>query len=418
MPLRVWTALSAAFLFAACTAPSVSESPAPELVPLDVVVDVRSEGDFRVSGVAWVGPCTIWVVGERWGLLVEIDLSSGAERVLGHLPGRPAGGRLSAAPGGEVVWAGTTNPPALFFVRIKSKAATAVVVPPHPWTNRALLGSIAALQRGVVVAPLGAELTMSPRPWVEAPIAWVVDQRGDVNRQFGLVRDAGGRYLSAATAAVAIGESDGRLGLLDLHEARLAWYSSDSITTPDTVVQLPRYLHPPASWEDVWTVPWLDIGADQPRAYAVPQLVAASIGNDGSLWVVRNRRVSWDATDSRLGRSVYATPGTWRVGGQWLEAIDPDGVTRAAFDLGDGGVRNVESRDAKTAFLIGPGRSLRLVQRGSDAGVKPRCETGFRPTISINASDSPYDLHELSAVKMMAPQEGRVEPSKSEGRSP
>lgn len=371
-----------------CENPTVQPtgSPPPR-ESLHVMATINAEG-FAASGLALIGDCKAWVVGASWGLVVEVDLPSGNSRVIGQLPGRVRRARLEPGPPGRLlVWSQST--PTLGWLDTRTTTFHPLPLPSHPWTPMTAGPSVPLGSGGIATAPIGgAELLRSPRPWLHAPLMWILDRDGHPIQSLGAIPDLGGDYLSAAWSQVRLGSDENRLLVAHLAEATLEIRSiengtSQNGTVPSTV-ELPKYFRAPEIWEDVWEPEWL-LNGDQPRVYLVPQLAAARFAPDGRLFAIRNGAARWNRSDSPIARGQYARPGGWEVTAQWLEVFDTNGVLLGAYALPEGHTTRLVPDGVGNLFLWGTDGSISVIR---DPTGPTSCEIRA-PVIDIPYIDAP-----------------------------
>lgn len=205
------------------------------------------------------------------------------------------------------------------------------------------------------MAPIGgADRLRSPRPWLDAPLVWILDRDGRLVQSLGTIPDLGGDYLSAAWSQVRLGRHEDKIAIAHLADATLEIRSTKDGTGPNgtgaLIVELPKYFRAPEIWEDVWQPEWLLNGA-QARVYHVPHLAEASFTPDGRLFAIRNGAAKWNESDSPLVRGKFERPGGWEVTAQWLEVFGTAGVLLGAYALPEGLITRLVADGVGNLFL-------------------------------------------------------------------
>lgn len=370
--------------------PLIESSPLPVRDSLKVEVTIETGGDFIPSGALRLDECRLLLVGAKWGSLVELNLSSGRERAVGRLPHFPSGTLLEPGAPGTVL-AYSAYPPQLFSIDVERGVSLKIPLPAHPWSGRRVSGPVGYLGDGnVAIAAFGFGPIKAPRPWVDLPIAWVVDRAGDVMGSIGVARDLGGRYLASVTQSVVIGRAAQSYAVaINLHDATVTWYDlHEGAIVQVGQVRLPEYFQSPQPSEDIWTVPWLDEGGDQVRTYVVPQLARATVAPDGRLWVVRNGGVRWEVRDSHLGQSVYRRAGNWRIQDHWIEVYSRWGALLGAYHLPHGPPESLLVDTFGGVALVGLDGTVVLAREPQGGSAWGNC-VGLSRRHSLAAADHP-----------------------------
>lgn len=387
---RISRALTLSLLIhlSGCENPRVRPTGSPPLrEPLEVASTIRIDG-FSASDLAPVGDCKVWIVGASWGLVVEVDLTAGESRVIGQLPIRVRRPRLEPGPPNQLlVW--SKNTPTLGWIDLGTSTFRPIHLPSHPWTPLTAGPSVALASGMIAMAPIGdTERLRSPRPWLSAPLVWVLGHDGRLVRTLGSIPDLGGDYLSAAWSQVRLGRHEDKLLVVHLAEATLEIRSIEAGTDRSgpvtSTVELPKYLRAPKIWEEVWQPAWLLNGA-QPRVYFVPQLAEARFAPDGRLFAIRNGDAKWNRSDSPLVRGKYERRGGWEVTAQWLEAYGTSGALLGTYALPEGHATRLVADGVGHLFLWGTDGNISVIR---DPTGPSACQIRT-PVIEIPYVDSP-----------------------------
>ena len=379
---------------ASCSEPRATWiSDGPTLQELDVVGAISGDS-ISVSGIVRIAPCRVLLAGRKWGAIVEIDLRTGRENLIGRLPHWPIGTRLERGWEDEIfAWSSGSN--VAMRLRATPMTSLSMVLPPHPWTDHVVGPMIVYRDTLLALAPLGVEKEIrSPRPWTQAPLVMVVSQRGRLQGTVDWVPDRQGLYLSSAQAQVRLGVLGDTILVASLSEAVITKHGQTDLDVWEPIdrARLPRYFSIPEAWEAVWPVPWLDEASEQVRVYTVPHFSEGTFGPDGTFWAIRNVRVRWNRRDSRLAQRVYGMAGRWEVTDQVLELYSNDGILVEAYRIpdGEGSVSSVYVDEGAEFFLVGPDGAVTVV--ANPRSMQQLCEGAVWP-ITLATVDSP--THEV-----------------------
>lgn len=391
-PRSVTRVMSLGFvsLVGGCEGPhTVQIRESPDVQPLTVLSTIRGK-DFYASGLVSAVNCKLLVAGATWGLTVEVDIASGESRLLGQIPTQAHETRLESSPEGRILaWSQDSH--VLGWIESSNATFRPISLPVHPWVGAAVGPTLPLANGRIAVAPIGGRPNVrAPRPWLTAPLVYVLNEDGTVVRTVGEVPDAGGYYLSAARSQVRMGRHRDTLLVVRLFDATVFRFplreSADSNVTTSRLL-LPQYFRSPQPTEDVWEAPWL-LNGSQPRIYQVPQLAEAAFASDGRLFVIRNGGANWDRSDSPLAKRMYKTAGRWKVTRRWLEVYDIDGERLDAYSLPGDEATRITADDLGRLFIWHGDGSISIVNDPTSAPVNA---CGSMPTtIDIPFVDSPH----------------------------
>lgn len=347
----------------ACHSPAESLTPdsaRPRLSELEVLGTIRS-GDFTPSGIVHLEDCITLAVGADWGTLAVLDLSTGAARLVGSLPGGPRDAHLRQRGASIIAW----WPDGRSIAWIDPDSGVYRITHPqdHQWSIDAGGPATIVSPHAVAVLPLGDGRRV-PSPQPERVTAEIEILRADGSRvaSLGQVAQRGGRYLTATLAEGALTTASDTLVVLRLTDGRLErWVQVDS--SGDWALSgthaLISYFLPPEPWEEVWQPPWLINGA-QVRVHWVPHVAVAYFSSYG-LVTVRNGGATWTSDDTPYARRIFSRPGGWIVDAQWLEFYDFQGRLMGAFSPPQGRVSRIAGGGG-LLFFWGEGREIRIVR--------------------------------------------------------
>lgn len=348
-PYLLCCAVSCVFFTSACDGGSLRDAALADVAmprsPLPVVARIIANDSFYVSGIAQTG-CSLIVVGGEWGTIARIDPDGKLDTVLRRVPGAGPGTRLESGDGGRVLfW--SNNPPS-WGVLQPDLAVESMTVPVHAW-GEAMSGPVFALHGQYVMVPFG-DLRVrraAPRPWVPAPLAYVLAMDGGEKSRIGRITDQGGEFLSWAAARVAVGVRGDTLVLLNLTDGSLmGWVAQhDSPAWTDT---LPKYFENPKPREEVWRYPWVHLGGARVNLIGALQVEMAAIAEDGSILAVRNYGIRWRSL--KLPR-YFKIKGGWEVTSRGLERYTSHGDLVGHFVLPDGDLNWIRAGRNGRVFL-------------------------------------------------------------------
>lgn len=365
----------------------VSDGPTSQ--ELDVIGTISGDS-ISVSGIVRIAPCRVWLAGRRWGAIVEIDLRTGREKLIGRLPHWPVGTRLERGWEDEI-FAWSSGSDVAMRLRATPMTSLSMALPPHPWTDHVVGPMVVYRDTLLALAPLGVEKEIrSPRPWKQAPLVMIVSQNGQLHGTVGWVPDRQGVYLSSAQAQARLGVLGDTIVVASLNDAVITKHvqTDPDVWEPIAQARLPRYFAIPEAWEAVWPVPWLDEASEQVRVYTVPHFSEGSFGSDGTFWAIRNVRVRWNRRDSRLAERVYGMAGRWEVTDQVLELYSSDGNLVNAYRIpgGEGSVSSVHVDEGAEFFLVGSDGAVTVV--ANPRSMRQPCEGPVWPIV-LATVDSP-----------------------------
>jgi len=221
-PRFLWLS-TLALALSACSRPEARAGEAPPpLESMDTVGVIVGSDEFWPSGLVEVAPCKLWVVGDSWGTLVELDFGEGTERTVGRVTWRSRVRLAAGAPGEVVAWSVSSG--WAMRVDVETARTTGLALPSHPWTGVPASGPLTAVSgHRLVMAPLGTWSSVrSPRPWIDAPEVVVLDSLGAFVSGFGHVTDRGAVYLSSFGATATVGAIGDTVLLANLFDATLS----------------------------------------------------------------------------------------------------------------------------------------------------------------------------------------------------
>lgn len=353
--------------FQACDSPAeivLPDSPRPRLAELETLGTIGS-GDFTPSGIVHIDRCNILIVGADWGTLAVLDLSTGAARRVGALPGGPRDAHLQRQGASIISW--WPDDRSIAWIDADSGVYRITHLPGHSWNLDAGGPATIVSPRSVAVLPLGdGRRVPSPHPLGGTAAIEFVAADGSQVASLGQVAQRGGRYLTATMAEGALSTISDTLLVLWLNEGRLdRWdlFNPSGDGEPTDTHKLISYFRPPEPWEEVWQPPWLINGA-QVRVHWVPHVAVAHF-TSSSLITVRNGGATWSHDDTPYARRIFSRPGGWTIDAQWLEFYDFHGELKGAFSPPQGRVSRIASGGG-FLFLWGVGREIRIVRNPYD----------------------------------------------------
>jgi len=312
-----------AFLAAACNdsadRSTATGSGALTLLPLPVIARIVENDSFYVSGIAERG-CQLILVGGGWGTIVRLNPDGLLDTIRGRVPGASSGTRLEPADSGRTLfW--SSSPPS-WGVVYPDLSVASMTVPVHPWGG-AVSGPVFPFGGQYVMVPFGDPKVYrkSPRPWVSAPIAYILGTEGEEKATIGRIPDRGGEFLSWAAARVAAGVRGDTLVTLSLTDGSLAGWATEH-ASPVWSDELPKYFENPKPKEEVWRYPWVDVGGARVNLVGARQVEMAAIGDDGTIYAVRNYGIRWRSL--KLPR-YFKIQGKWEIISRGLEQYTSHG---------------------------------------------------------------------------------------------
>ncbi len=353
---------------------------APPLQPMPIKALIALSDSFYASGAAAVG-CSLVLVGSEWGTLVRLAPGPEVIQSVGGMPGHRQGVRLEA--GGEDSTFYWSNTPPVWGVVRRDLTVRSLPGVMHPWGN-IVSGAVFPKAGKVVMVPFSDVRVRheSPRPWVGAPLGYILTPEGMRYDSVSLVPDAGGAYLSWAKARSAAGVVGDTLVLLNLSNGELAGWTGP-LSVPTWKTQLPRYYAAPRYQEETWSYPWIDIGGERVNLIAPLQVEMATVSPGGSVYAVRNYEVRWRA--ARVpGR--FKIRGTWEPVLQGLEHYDTRGRVIGRYKLPDADVRWIRTGPDGHLFLGFRDRVVIAQIAGGDG----ECPT-WPERIRVDVRDRPPD---------------------------
>lgn len=144
---------------------------------------------------------------------------------------------------------------------------------------------------------------------------------------------------------------------------------------------LPQYFTAPEPREEVWSVPWIQIGGEIPRLIEVPHAADAIFAPDGKLYVVRNYMARWKR--ARIVR--FPTQGFWEVTHRGLEIYSSRGNILGAYNL-PSEETSLMTADANGRVFLRDGASILVVK---DPTVERYSCPPFPEEVRITVADEP-----------------------------
>lgn len=307
----------------------------PALGELSLQAELEFPPSARLRSATLAPRCSLYLLVGQEILEWNVLHPERSPEVAATLPNTEPADAIRWTPRGLVVWNRATNSTRL----LQSGGLPTLSIPPvdHPWFGPTHGEPVPISPDAIGVLPLNAAIprrsatgsTASPLGWISRPDSTWTD--------VGRVVPVEGRYTTSVVARASMGGdlNKGHVWTLDHYGAVLRRFDIWEGSSEEAgYVRLPRYFTAPEAWEEVWSIPWLDLGNHQPRVHAAFHVAVASIPDSrDEVWTVRNGPPVWDPSDSDLGRQVYSTPGRWTYPTQWVEVYDKQGRVLGSYDL-------------------------------------------------------------------------------------
>ena len=398
-PLRLPSWVSRAGLL--CTLVACNDSPVklgevPPVVsalPVVSLIQVKESlnDQFTASGAMSLGRCDILLVSGEWGTLARIRGDGTVDQRTSRLPGAPMSTRLSRGREGEAIaWSDEPR----FGARVRPDLSLeSLSLPTDAWGGNNA-GPIIGLGEGYLFAPFGGSSPrQSPKPWRDAALALVLSAEGNEINAIGSVHDRGGSYLSWHSGRTMVGNRGDTVVLLNLSDGIVSGWLPP-FSTPIWSAQLPRYLSAPAPREELWQYPWIHYGAELINLLALSQVSMATIGEDGTIYAIRNYTAEWDRMDERR----LKTQGRWRIADKALEVYTHRGSLVERYALPSADIRWLSVGAHGRLFL----RIADEVVVADFSGPPTRCPV-LPARITIDVTDPAPDPAELVTVASVVP---------------
>ncbi len=346
---------------------------------------IRVSDSFVVSGAAGTADCEILLTGAEWGSIVRIHADGTVDTHQGRVPGARMDARLETGGSrGVLVW--SQEPPFLGTVSVADLSVDSVILPLHPWGDRAA-GPVAPLPGDIyAMVPLGAgSPRRQPDPWIPAPLVQGVRPHGGVVWLAGHLREKTGHYLSWLSSRAAIGNVADTVLILTLSDAVLSAYGrTDAADTISELWarQLPIYFRAPEPREEAWTPQWIQQGGDVVHLIEVPHVSSAVFARNGTLYAVRTYAARW----RRAANRFVPTQGNWEALDRGLEIYDANGVLLGAYALPTPTVNWLRIDDNGRLLLHDAAGSVLVA---ADPAFKGNSCPPLPPLIAVTLSDAP-----------------------------
>lgn len=300
----------------------------PKDDPLPVLAALTVPVALSVSGGMVDGGCHLWIADGRSGQILRWNADGWLSVPINHEDGPRLLTRLERGEGTSVIaWA---LAPVRWWVVDSLLATTSMPPLAHTW-GELFAGPIRSNGRGRYIAMPFAELSTphrAPASFSSAPLVYFLDSTGAKTDSVGLVTKAPGAYSSWWMSRVAVGGEADTLSILNLTSGELSTWLPGA-GTPHKTWKLPKYFASPRPLEDVQSFPWIQIGGNLRGFAGISDIAMAEIGDDGTIYVVRNYAARWEAPP----RGLSPARGRWRPTHQGLEVYHPDGSLMNRFSL-------------------------------------------------------------------------------------
>jgi hypothetical protein len=308
---------------------SLRQPPRPGV--LQVLDTIEQSVSFPISSVAGRPDCSLLLADARFGRIALLNSADHRLSIVAKVPGTWQAVHLTSVDDEDVlVW--SDDRPYLAMLDLSDSRITPFQLGRHPWGGAAI-GPLVGLQRNryavISAGDPGAAREESPTR-ERVPLVEVRDPSGALDGSSGAVAERGGRYLSWWGARSAIGRAADTVLVLDLGDAVLRRLVDANGTVRDAgTIGLPRYFKaaPPREWIEM--LPWILVHGALWNVAGTPALQMATIGPQGTVYVIRNTGFIWHTLESGL----LASRGVWRPTGQTLEIYSTRGTFLGAYAL-------------------------------------------------------------------------------------
>jgi hypothetical protein len=298
---------------------------------LQVLDTIEQSVSFPISSVAGRPDCSLLLADARFGRIALLNGADHRLSIVAKVPGTWQAVHLTSVDDEDVlVW--SDERPYLAMLDLSEGRITPFQLGHHPWGGAAI-GPLLGLGRdryAVISAgdPSAARQESETRERV--PLVEVRDPTGALDGSAGIVDERGGRFLSWWGARSAIGRAADTILVLDLGDAVLQrLVDVDGAVHDAGKIELPRYFKAALPQESLQRLPWILVHGELMNIVGTPALQMATIGPQGTVYVIRNTGFTWHTLESGL----FTSRGVWRPTGQTLEIYSPGGTLLGAYAL-------------------------------------------------------------------------------------
>jgi hypothetical protein len=212
------------------------------------------------------------------------------------------------------------------LLNLRTQSVSEFTPPPHPWGGNSSGNAVLIADEVLAFARFGAQSKPRPPNASTAPIVAGVNTDGRHVFSVGIA-DSVGRHLPSFFSAATVGRFNDSILVIRHFDASISTASIGDVMSDDARLAwrpLPRRLPYQEYREEIWSPSWIQQGGELAQVFAVPEIEAARVGSDGTLYLLRNTEARWVTARNRF----LKTQGMWDVVRRRMEIISSDGTLR------------------------------------------------------------------------------------------